>query len=267
MSSTNIYFYNYCGTLANHSQIINSIMLAKIKIDILMISETSLDKDDPKSNILLKNLNFHNYSCYLSNASKGNGTAIIINKSTIKNYKIIAIQPRYCIILLPLNNKNLLLINNYGPQSKSDAKTKETHYENIKKTILENTKDNDYIIFGGDHNTVVNPTDRSSHKLDSNSKYLKDIINTLKLKDLHETSNNHQSVHTFHRNNLSSRIDSIWHNNNVTNRISNFQYILDGLWISDHIPLLVQIKHSSNPQIIPNIRASTYKFPRFDHKD
>lgn len=45
----NIYFYNYCESLANYNQILNFILLASKTVDILMISKTSLDTNDKKS--------------------------------------------------------------------------------------------------------------------------------------------------------------------------------------------------------------------------
>lgn len=79
----------------------------------------------------------------------------------------------------------------------------------MKNFIIENNKDDLPVIFRGDHNTVVNVEDRSSGRIDVNTKDFREFLTSMKL----ECANSLMGVHKFHtysNGKMTSRIDYVW---------------------------------------------------------
>ncbi|MNE25149.1 hypothetical protein D3C80_1184710 [compost metagenome] len=114
---------------------------------------------------------------------------------------------RFLAVEVAKGDLRVTLVNHYGPHKKEEGGH---HYVKVNEQLRE-LSGRGKLLFGGDHNTVLASTERTSGRLDANSAHFKAIVEGLQLSNVN-TLTDRPHFHTFFRGEFSSRIDTVWCN-------------------------------------------------------
>ena len=174
-----------------------------------------------------------------NNNSEGIGILIYPNFSyTIQNYSNI-IDGRLQALDLIVNNKELTIINIYGPNNDNSA-----FYKQLEEYMQENEEKT--FIIGGDFNTVLNEAiDKRNGRTEthkSRRKQIKDIMESFNLIDIWREMHPNTKEYTWHSSHkppIFSRLDCFLISENLKNLIVTCKHNIS--YKSDHSPVCLNI--------------------------
>lgn len=169
------------------------------------------------------------------------GVGILINQNfsyTIQNHTSI-IDGRMQTLDIIINNKEITLINIYGPNSDNII-----FYKTLEKYLRENEEKT--FIIGGDFNTVLNETlDKRNGRIDTHRqcrKQIKDNMESFNLidiwRDMHPDTQQY-TWHSSHKPPIFSRLDYFLISENLKNFIISCKHNLS--YKSDHSPVFLNL--------------------------
>ena len=225
-----VVWYNVNGLPGKSVDIIN--MLEQGNVDILLLQETRILHQEQMAR-LKRQLESIHYVLISEFPSKY--VATIVNTKKITSHGVVHSEDRIQVVRVVCGNETITIANHYGPH-----RTNKTHYVRITE-VLSRISGAGKVLFGGDHNAVVTAEDRTSRRMDPNTKALVSTLSSCNMHDVNLVLGVDR-FHTYYTRTMSSRIDSAWANKAALDVICNVEAYIGNGALSDHIPTKVTLR-------------------------
>ena len=249
MANLNIFCCNLKGLNCPNKRVACLDLLARNKIDLAMIQETHLLKDDVSR---LEN-NLYKVCASASAPNKTKGVIILIRKTLQINIigKGCDEDGRVAFIKCTYNDRKVAFINVYAPN------TYENDFFTRLNNILAELSDFELVI-GSDMNAILDPKlDKSSnsHSNPQTTKALKNLLSDFNLMDVWRLHNPTSKEYTFfsNRHKTFTRIDFIFMSTAFISLVQSIE--IKHMSLTDHHAYVCQVLFSNLPK-----RATRWRF-------